>query len=119
MKICSPFYDGRLLQLNSKYGKLMSGKKIEKKVTVGNRMGLHARPASCIATILADYPEAEVTLARPDDFENAADCHSVLSLMILAAGQGTELILSGSGEGAAEAVRRIEACFTANFDEGR
>ena len=62
----------------------MSGERIEKKVTVGNRMGLHARPASCIATILADYPEAEVTLGRPDDLENAADCHSVLSLMILA-----------------------------------
>ena len=95
----------------------MSGEKIEKKVTVGNRMGLHARPASCIAMILADYPEAEVTLARPDDLENAADCHSVLALMILAAGQGTELVLSGSGEGAAEAVRRVEACFAANFDE--
>lgn len=118
MKICSPFYNGKLLQLNSKYGKLMSGEKIEKKVTVGNRMGLHARPASCIATILAKYPEAEVTLARPGEPDDAADCHSVLSLMILAAGQGTELILSGSGEGAADAVRQIEACFAANFDEG-
>ena len=109
--------NGKKLQQNSKYGKFMSGERIEKKVTVGNRMGLHARPASCIATILADYPEAEVTLGRPDDLENAADCHSVLSLMILAAGQGTNLILSGSGEGAEEAVRRIEACFVANFDE--
>lgn len=91
--------------------------RIETKVSVGNRMGLHARPAACIAEILADYPEAEVTLGRPDDLSNAADCRSVLSLMILAAAQGTELILSGSGTGAQEAIARIEACFTANFDE--
>ena len=97
----------------------MAINKIETKVSVGNRMGLHARPAGCIAAILAEYPEAEVTLARPDDVENAADCRSVLSLMILAAGQGTELLLSGSGNGADEAVRRIEACFAANFDEGQ
>ena len=93
--------------------------KIETKVTVGNRMGLHARPAGCIAAILADYPEAEVTLGRPDDWDNAADCRSVLALMILAAGQGTELLLTGSGNGADEAVKRIEACFAANFDEGQ
>ena len=100
-----------------KYNSFMVSDKIKVTVTVGNRMGLHARPASCIAKLLADYPEAEVTLARPDDPENAADCHSVLALMILAAGQGTELILSGSGKGAEEAVKKIEACFTANFDE--
>jgi phosphocarrier protein len=93
--------------------------KIEIKVTVGNRMGLHARPAGCIAAIMADYTGAEVMLGRPDDWANAADCRSVLSLMILAAGQGTELLLTGSGDGAAEAVKRIEACFAANFDEGQ
>jgi phosphocarrier protein len=93
--------------------------KIEIKVTVGNRMGLHARPAGCIAAIMADYPGAEVMLGRPDDWANAADCRSVLSLMILAAGQGTELLLTGSGDGAAEAVKRIVACFAANFDEGQ
>ena len=86
-------------------------------VTVGNNMGLHARPASCIARIMADYPDAAVTLCRPEDTVNAADCHSVLALMILAAAKGTRLILSGSGKGADEAVRKIEASFNANFDE--
>ena len=95
----------------------MASDKISVTVTVGNKMGLHARPASCIAKIMADYPDAEVTLGRPGDAGNAADCHSVLALMILAAAKGTELLLSGSGEGAEEAVKRIEESFIANFDE--
>ena len=66
---------------------------------------------------MADYPDAEVTLCRLDDAANAADCHSVLALMILAAAKGTQLLLSGSGEGAEEAVERIEESFKANFDE--
>ncbi|MBR7103654.1 MAG: HPr family phosphocarrier protein [Lentisphaeria bacterium] len=86
-------------------------------VTVGNRMGLHARPASRIAMMLADYPGAVLTLAREDDPKNPADCRSVLSLIILAASKGTRLILNGSGEQAEEAVRRIGDFFAVNFEE--
>lgn len=86
-------------------------------VTVGNRMGLHARPAARIAMMLADYPGAEVTLAKEDDLKNPADCRSVLSLIILAAVKGTKLILAGSGEKADEAVAKIEKFFAANFEE--
>ena len=86
-------------------------------VTVGNRMGLHARPASRIAMMLADYPGAQLTLCREDDPKNCADCRSVLSLIILAASRGTRLILSGNGEQAEEALRKTEAFFAANFDE--
>ena len=95
----------------------MVSDKISVTVSVGNSMGLHARPASCIARIMADYPDAAVTLSRPGDSGNAADCRSVLALMILAAAKGTELLLTGSGSGAEEAVKKIEACFIANFDE--
>ena len=52
-------------------------------VTVGNRMGLHARPASRLVKMLADFPGATVTLAREDDPGTRADCRSVLSLIVL------------------------------------
>lgn len=92
-------------------------KEISTTVTVGNRMGLHARPAARIAMMLADYPGAEIFLSREDDPKNSADCRSVLSLIILAATKGTRLNLTGSGEGAAEAIRKIEDFFAVHFDE--
>ena len=91
--------------------------KINRIVTVGNRMGLHARPASRIAMMLADFPGVEVTLAKEEDPKNFADCRSVLSLIILAATRGTRLVLRGEGENAAEAVRQIGDFFSRNFDE--
>ncbi len=95
----------------------MAGTKINVLVTVGNRMGLHARPASRIAMMLADYPEAELTLSREDDPRSSADCRSVLSLIILAAAKGTRLVLQGSGAQAEEAVAKIEQFFAEKFEE--
>lgn len=95
----------------------MVSEKTNTVVTVGNRMGLHARPASKIAMMLAEYPGATVTLSREDDPKNQADCRSVLSLIILAAVKGTRLILNGSGENAQEAVSRIGEYFAVNFEE--
>ena len=95
----------------------MAGTKINVLVTVGNRMGLHARPASRIAMMLADYPEAELTLSREDDPRSSADCRSVLSLIILAAAKGTILVLQGSGAQAEEAVAKIEQFFAEKFEE--
>ena len=95
----------------------MAGTKINVLVTVGNRMGLHARPASRIAMMLADYPEAELTLSREDDPRSFADCRSVLSLIILAAAKGTRLVLQGSGAQAEEAVAKIEQFFAEKFEE--
>ena len=94
----------------------MAGTKINVLVTVGNRMGLHARPASRIAMMLADYPEAELTLSREDDPRSSADCRSVLSLIILAAAKGTRLVLQGSGAQAEEAVAKIEQFFAEKFE---
>ena len=86
-------------------------------VTVGNRLGLHARPASRLVKMLADYPGATVTLTREDNPGSRADCRSILALIILAAGKGTRLVLSGTGENAEAAVSRIADFFAGNFDE--
>jgi len=86
-------------------------------VTVGNRMGLHARPASRLVKMLSDFPGATVTLTREDNPGSHADCRSILSLIVLAAGQGTRLILNGTGENAEAAVSKIADFFAVNFDE--
>ena len=91
--------------------------KISRTVTVGNRMGLHGRPAAQLVMMLAAFPEANLTLAREDDPDRAADCRSVLSMLVLAASKGTRLILSGEGKDINAAMDAVANYFSKNFDE--
>jgi phosphocarrier protein len=65
-------------------------------VTVGSRVGLHARPAALIAEAVgrAGVP---VTLATPGGVP--VDAGSPLMIMTLGAKQGTEVIVSSDDEG--------------------
>ena len=88
----------------------------EREVVIGNKMGLHSRPAAMIARMVADF-KGEVSLVKCDSSGESADCRSVLSMLILAVGKGTRLILRVSGEGADELAEKLSAFFGRNFDE--
>ena len=85
-------------------------------VTIDNRMGLHARPATMLAKLSSGF-EAELTLERLDGNGEVADCRSALSLMMLAAGRGTKLLLKASGHEAEEAFREAVRLFESRFNE--
>lgn len=89
---------------------------VERQVTVANRMGLHGRPAAVIARMLSGM-DAEISLRRTDGGAEAADCRSVLSLLVLAASSGTALLLRGSGPDAGAAVSMVADYFDRKFDE--
>ena len=84
-------------------------------VRVGNAMGIHARPAAQLVHLAGRF-KAELKLRRADG-NGEADCRSVLSLLMLAAGKDTELELRASGDDAVEAVESIAGYFSRNFDE--
>ena len=88
----------------------------EREVVVGNKMGLHSRPAAEIVRMLSGF-SGEVSLSRSGIDGEAADCHSVLSMLILAAGRGTHLTLRATGEGAAGIIELLGSFFDRNFDE--
>ncbi|MBO5899547.1 MAG: HPr family phosphocarrier protein [Lentisphaeria bacterium] len=92
------------------------GNALEREVIVGNRMGLHSRPAAVIARMLSTR-NCNATLKRSDNSGESADCRSVLSLLILAAGCGTKLTLRVSGTDAASVVEELGGFFDRNFDE--
>ncbi len=94
----------------------MSKMKISKEVTVSNRLGLHGRPAAVLVKMASRY-HAAIELSRPEDPDNPADCRSILSLLVLAAAQGTKLLLSADGEDAPQAVDEISEFFAENFQE--
>jgi phosphocarrier protein len=79
-------------------------------VTVGSRVGLHARPAALIAEAVgrAGVP---VTLATPGGVP--VDAGSPLMIMTLGAKQGTEVIVSSDD---AEVLQRIVGMVADDLD---
>jgi len=82
-------------------------------LTVQNKMGIHARPAAMIVRIANKYP-AEVTVEKDDEQVNGK---SIMGLMMLAAGKGSRLRFTASGEGADSLLSEMEALFARSFEE--
>lgn len=67
---------------------------IREKVVLTNKLGLHARPASHLVKTASKFKDTVVEIARDGDVVNAK---SILGVMMLAAGKGTELELRVEG----------------------
>lgn len=82
-------------------------------LSVQNKMGVHARPAAMIVRIANKYP-AEIYVEKDDEQVNGK---SIMGLMMLAAGQGSKLKFSASGEGAEDMLKDLKALFERKFEE--
>lgn len=78
-------------------------------LTLINPMGLHARPAATLAGELGSM-DVEIEI-------NGVDAQSVMMLMTLGAGQGTELSVSATGPDAQAAVDLVRREVEAGFGE--
>jgi phosphocarrier protein HPr len=84
-----------------------------RRVTICNRRGLHARAAARFVKLAWQF-NAEVTVAKNGA---AVSGRSIMGLMMLAAGTGTELELFATGPDAERAVDALAALVTGGFDE--
>lgn len=86
------------------------------KVTICNRLGLHARPAMVFVEFASKF-QAEITVRRSDQKE-CVDGKSIMQLMMLAATHGTELeITAKSADDAEDAVKELIALVESKFQE--
>ena len=85
----------------------------EKFVTIVNRKGLHARSAAKLVALAKEYP-CQIQLQASD---KSADCASMMALMMLAAGIGTEVSVRADGPEEHEALEAICALIEASFDQ--
>jgi phosphocarrier protein len=90
-----------------------AGQKIEKEITIINRLGLHARPAAMFVRIASRY-RSEVWVKKEDEQINGK---SIMGLMMLAAGIGTDVELRASGAQAKEAMQALVDLIERKFDE--
>jgi phosphocarrier protein HPr len=85
----------------------------ERRVRIANRMGMHARPAAQFVK-LAEKFKAEIRVSK-DALE--VNGKSIMGVLMLAAEQGSEMVIRGEGTDAEEAVEALADLIQNGFGE--
>ena len=99
--------------LNRRSSGAARGQKIEKEITIINRLGLHARPAANFVRIASGY-RSEIWVEKDGENINGK---SIMGLMMLAAGQGSKLLVQCEGPDADKAMEELEDLINGRFKE--
>jgi len=84
-------------------------------VTVRNLLGLHARAANILAREASLF--SSIIEVEDPSTSRKVDAKSIMQLLMMAAGQGSELILHISGDDQVEANETLKALFEDGFGE--
>jgi phosphocarrier protein HPr len=87
---------------------------IKTRTTISNRLGLHARASAKLTKLAGSFP-CEVFMSRGDRRINAK---SIMGVMMLAAGMGTEVEIETNGDREQEAMDALLALIADKFGEG-
>lgn len=87
---------------------------IRTNATISNKLGLHARASAKLTKLAGSFP-CEVWMSRGERRVNAK---SIMGVMMLAAGIGTEVALETSGEREQECMDALLALINDKFGEG-
>jgi phosphocarrier protein HPr len=85
----------------------------EARVVLSNKMGLHARPSTQIATTASRF-SSDIHIEKD---EMVVDAKSVLELLMLAAECGSQLRITAEGDDAKEATKALVQLVEGRFGE--
>ena len=88
---------------------------VECRVTIVNRLGLHARAAAKLVRAATAF-RSTLRLARADRGA-VADAKSILSVLMLAAARGTELLVTAEGPDEGQALDALCQLIGGGFGE--
>ncbi|PIU40784.1 MAG: HPr family phosphocarrier protein [Candidatus Omnitrophica bacterium CG07_land_8_20_14_0_80_42_15] len=86
---------------------------IERKITIKNKQGLHARPAALFVQ-MANKFTSNITVQKGKQQVNGK---SIMGIMMLAAGKGSIIIIKADGEDAEKALVELEDLLSGKIDE--
>jgi phosphocarrier protein HPr len=86
---------------------------VEKLYTISNRLGLHARPASLFVKTTGRF-QSVVKIIKDDQ---EIDGKSIMGLLMLAAGPGTQLKIVADGPDEAQVLSALDDLFARHFDD--
>ena len=78
-----------------------------------NKLGLHARASAKLTQVASGF-KSEIWLSRSGRRVNAK---SIMGVMMLAAGQGTSVLVEAKGDDAEQAIAAIEKLVAERFGE--
>ena len=84
-----------------------------RRLVIVNERGLHARAAAKFVTTAARF-DAEIEVSKEG---TSVSGHSIMGLMMLAAGPGSAIVVEARGRDAEAALAAIEALVGERFDE--
>jgi phosphocarrier protein len=84
-----------------------------RELTIGNKLGIHARPAAQFVKIASRF-SSDIRVEKDGE---EVDGKSIMGLMMLAAGHGSILRISAEGSDAEDALSALEDLVTRNFEE--
>jgi phosphocarrier protein HPr len=87
--------------------------KVEKEVTIVNRLGMHARPAAQFVKTASRF-RCEIWVEKEGEQINGK---SIMGLMMLAAGQGSKLLIRCEGPDADRALQELQQLIANRFNE--
>lgn len=87
---------------------------IQTRTTISNKLGLHARASAKLTKLAGSFP-CEVWVTKGERRVNAK---SIMGVMMLAAGLGSEVVLETIGEREDEALQALLALMADKFGEG-
>ena len=87
---------------------------IQTTTIISNKLGLHARASAKLTKLAGSYP-CEVWITKGERRVNAK---SIMGVMMLAAGLGSEVMVETSGEREQEAMDALLALIADKFGEG-
>ena len=87
---------------------------IRTSTTITNKLGLHARASAKLTKLAGTFP-CDVWISRGDRRVNAK---SIMGVMMLAAGLGSEITLEADGDREQEAMDALLALIADKFGEG-
>ncbi|MDX1514780.1 MAG: HPr family phosphocarrier protein [Gammaproteobacteria bacterium] len=84
-----------------------------REVTIVNKLGLHARAAAKFVTLASGF-SSQITIKRGGKEVNGK---SIMGVMMLAAGKGTEIEICAEGGDAADAADKLVSLVEERFGE--
>ena len=86
---------------------------IEREIAIQNRLGLHARAAAKFVQTASRFKSAVKIRKNGEE----VDGKSILGILLLAASQGTTIVVAVDGEDERDAFAAVEELITRRFDE--
>ena len=85
----------------------------ERILIIKNKLGLHARAANMVVQVASNF-ESTITVDKNGIEANAK---SIMGLLLLAAGQGSKIVVRAKGRDAKKAIEEISKLIEGKFDE--